>query len=176
MHKDINGKTGHRNMQGNSYFYGNLKLLEPLELRAALADGITEWTAPPKSEPTEEQQLQSAKLNKDYAIRASFDWHLDQPLDLNDIGWTAGFDSAIRLDAARRLAVDEAVTFYDADNGAHTLTLDEAAVVVNLIAASFQTALEAKNSAYTEVNLAETLEDVEAVALPYVIPLEPSLV
>lgn len=59
MYKDINNKTGYRNLQGNTYLYGDLKLLNQDEKDAALADGIVEFTVPPKAAPTLEKQKEA---------------------------------------------------------------------------------------------------------------------
>ena len=71
-YKDTNNKTGYRNMQGNNFLYGNLKLLNVSELTAALSDGITEWTAPAPTPPTDAEQLATNKTGKKNAIESDF--------------------------------------------------------------------------------------------------------
>jgi len=63
-YKDINNKTGYRNMQGHSFSYSNLKLLTAAELAAAIIDGITEWTPDAPPTPTDAENLISVKKSK----------------------------------------------------------------------------------------------------------------
>jgi hypothetical protein len=58
MYRDSNGKTGYKMLIGTSGMtYGNLKNLPSDELASALADGISEYIAPPRPEPTDAQVL-----------------------------------------------------------------------------------------------------------------------
>lgn len=82
MWADINGKTGITGLHGLSgKTYYNVKLLEPSELTAMLADGIAEYTPPAKPVPTPEQletvrkrQIRSATLERvKYSVLGELD-------------------------------------------------------------------------------------------------------
>ncbi len=60
MYRDVNGKTGYRQLQGNSgKTYGNMKLLTAAERQEAFDDGITELPPPP---PAPEESLDDLKV------------------------------------------------------------------------------------------------------------------
>lgn len=85
------------------------------------------------------------------AIRKNFRETENQPVtDSNGITWNGGFQSAIRLDAAKRLAEtagQTTVTFYDVDNIGHSLSIADATSVVMQVAEAFQTKYAAKQAA-----------------------------
>ena len=85
--------------------------------------------------------------------------------DGNNNTWNGGFDSAMKLDAAKRLAetiASPTVTFFDVDNQAHMLTIAEATDVVLAVANVFQTALAQKQNLYDEINDAVTIAELDA--------------
>ncbi len=71
MYQDINNKTGHKNMQGTAFLYGNLKLLTADELAAALGDGIAEIADPVKP-PKTDDALRSQRYNENNSVAISY--------------------------------------------------------------------------------------------------------
>lgn len=85
--------------------------------------------------------------------------------DTNGAVWNGGFDSAVKLDAAKRLADTaglENVVFFDASNGAHTLSMVEATAVVLTVANAYQAALAQKQSLLLQITNATTVEAVDS--------------
>lgn len=85
--------------------------------------------------------------------------------DSNNNTWNGGFDSAMKLDAAKRLAEtisSPTVTFFDSANQAHMLTISEATDVVLAVANVFQVALAQKQNLYDEINDATTIAALDA--------------
>lgn len=170
MYKGIDGKTGYKNIKGNDFTYGDMRLLSYDERQSALADGVTEYTPPARPQPTEAELLANAKLSKRAQIRSGYDYFNSLPVvDSNGVEWVGGFDSAIKLDAAKRLAETfgaTEVTLYSYPNQPYVLSLADALAVIGLVANSYQTALATKNSLYNDVDNATDLAGVEAVVIP----------
>lgn len=85
--------------------------------------------------------------------------------DGNSVVWNGGFDSAIKLDAAKRLAETAGATdvvFFDIENIGHTLSMVEATAVVMAVAGAFQTALAQKQNLHKAITDATTVAAVDA--------------
>ena len=152
QYQDINGKTGIRNLQGTRFLYTNVSLLSPDELTSALQDGLTNYTPPAKPIPTDSFLLEQAKIVKASSIRGGFDYYLSLGVtDGNAVKWDAGFDTAIKLDGARRFAETFGMTtvdLFDYNNQLHNSTLAEALAVIGLVAGDYQRVLAIKNGLY----------------------------
>ncbi len=77
--------------------------------------------------------------------------------DANNVIWNGGYNSAVRLDAAKRLAVElsqTTVTFFDIDNLPKSLSIADAETVVHLVAIDFQTKFAAKQTLLTAIEAA----------------------
>lgn len=88
--------------------------------------------------------------------------------NVNAIGieWQGGFDSAIKLDAAKRLAEAAGATtvvLYDAEDVAHTLDMADATTVAIAVAAAYQAALAKKKAAFRAISAANTAEQLDAI-------------
>jgi len=172
MYQDINGKTGLSNLVGNSgKTYFHIKHLSNPERDEMLADGITVYVKPDRPQPTDAQVLVASKDKKRNHVREGLAQFLSVPiLDSNSIPWGAGFDSAIKLDAAMRLSATfggTEVTFFDENNMPHVLAHEEALAVVGLVANSFQMALATKQSLMASIDSAETLEELNLITTPW---------
>lgn len=172
MYKDINGKTGFTGLIGNSgKTYNHVKLLSKEEREDMLADGISEYIPPAKPQPTVEQQLERAKEAKKCSIREGLALHLERPIvDGNGVGWNGGFESAIKLDAAKRLAEESGLTeviFFDVHNQPYTLPILDATAVVTLVAGDYQSAFGIKQASLVAIDNAVTLEEIELVVNPW---------
>ena len=112
------------------------------------------------------KELTNTKSKKQTEIRNSFNAELELPVIINGISYSGGFDSAIKLDAAKRLV--EAlgateVTFYDVGNVGHILNLVDAQSVITAIAIDYQTKFGIKQTKMVAVDNATTIQEVEAV-------------
>lgn len=113
--------------------------------------------------------LEESKTSAARAIRAAFLISAEAPVNSNGQVWNGGFDSAIKLDAAYRLAQAAGaneVTFYDANNTAHTLDFASALTVVIGVSAAYQATLATKQSLMRAIAAASDTTAVAAVVWP----------
>jgi hypothetical protein len=99
-------------------------------------------------------------------VRNSFLYSSLLPVSAIGFAWDGGFDSALKLDGAKRLAELAGlsnVTFYSADNVGHDLSIADAAQVVLAVAGAYQTAFARKQSAMVAIDAATTIEQVNAI-------------
>lgn len=111
--------------------------------------------------------LADRKEEKRQGIRNAFVAETVEPLTALGMKWHGGYESAIRLEGACRLAErsgDSVVTLYDTCNVGHTLSREDANEVVNCVAARFQADFAKKQSKMGEIEHASTLADVERIA------------
>jgi len=96
MYKDINGKTGYKQLKGLSgKTYGNLKLFNDQEKQNALEDGIIELQI--SNAVDRDKQLALAKENKRKSLNYERD-QLDQlPIFFNGYKWDADLSSQKKL-------------------------------------------------------------------------------
>jgi len=132
------------------------------EYKQWLSEGNT-----PEPEFTEVELQANAKNAKQTQIRNEFNTSQEAPVVVNTISYSGGFDSAIKLDAAKRLV--EAlgateVTFYDVSNVGHILSLVDAQNVITAIAMDYQTKFGIKQARMVAVENATTIQEVEVVA------------
>jgi hypothetical protein len=111
--------------------------------------------------------LEGARATQSDAIRQGYEAACETPVTALGVAWNGGFDSAIKLDAAMRLAQAAGahdVTFFDLANAGHTLGFEDALSVVVAVAADFQLKLARKQALMAAIAGAATVEDVHAVA------------
>lgn len=167
---DINGKIGYQNMQGHTKVYGNLKLLTVPELSAAKVDGIADWVKPVVTGPTESEQLILNKGYKKSGIRSDFAVVALDNVVHNLITWNGGYDSAIKLDAAKRFAELNSLTtvdFFDINNVSNTLTIVEADEVIKAVAADYQSKFTIKQSAFVDIDNAVDQDALDLIVSPW---------
>jgi hypothetical protein len=110
--------------------------------------------------------IKTEKLNE---IRDDYKAAEIEPVDALDISWNGGFDSAIKLDAARRLseaAGAPGVEFFDVSNVGHQLSFADALVVCITVASVYQNTLSKKQRLFKEVeaiNVTETMTEAQAI-------------
>lgn len=108
-------------------------------------------------------QVKDAKLNE---IRKSYESDALTPVNSLGVLWDGGFDSAIKLDAAKRLceaAGAPGVRFFDNSNNAHNLSFTDALTVCIDVAVAFQNSLAKKQALFGQVKAAESLAEIEAI-------------
>lgn len=113
-----------------------------------------------------EEVIDLIKEDKKNLIRRIFNKVSNMDVvDGNNVSWNGGFESAIKLDAAKRLseaAGSDTVVFFDSKNEAHTLSIAEASSVVLLVASTYQTLLAQKQELLNRIALANSVELVDA--------------
>ena len=175
MYQDINKQTGFRNLQGNQFLYSNLKLLSPSELEAALADGITTYTKPTPSLPTEAQQLEAAQSIKGQEIQAGYDYANALPIDYMATTFQADKESQdLVVSVLSAGVVPDGFYWLDALNNQVLMTYAELQGLSQTLLmrgqANFGTRLALKIATKSAV----TVEEVNAVILPssWIPPIE----
>lgn len=115
--------------------------------------------------------LSDSKAVKRDEIHAAFAIAAALPVtDINSIVWSGGFDSAIKMDAAKRMAELAALTsvaLFDADNVQHDLTIAEAEAVILVVGADYQTKFATKQALMVAVEAATTEAGLDAVVVSF---------
>ena len=171
MWKDINGKTSHKNMQGNKFLYGNLKLLTSGELTKAIADGISVWVKPAPKPETAEKILERAKTVKISQIKSLFEIESNKPVPVNGVEYKGGYDTVSRIDSARRLGIlhsTNPLTLYDKNDEPISLNPRETEDVVKGLGVNYQTLYAIRQSLILSTKKALNLQGVIDVVIPWV--------
>ena len=173
MWKDTTGKTGYKNMQGNKYLYGNLKLLNSEELGAALADGITEWikTPPPPEAPW--KKLERVKLAKIQSLKNLFETESLKPVNISGVEYKGGYNAVSRIDSARRLGVlssTNPLTLYDKNDKPVLLNPKQLEDVVKGLGVNYQNLFAIRQELIVNIRESVDLQAVENIVIPWVIP------
>lgn len=128
----------------------------------SVAITIDEADALRAPEFSEAQEAKRLEIRAAYAATGS-------AVVANGVTWDGGFDSAIKLDAAKRLAEAAGasdVTFFDAANTPHVLDFATAQSVIIAVASDFQVALATKQALMRAINDAQTDSDLNLVEWP----------
>lgn len=99
-------------------------------------------------------------------IRTAFEAVEDDPVTVNAIEWNGGYDSALKLDGAKRMAELSGlsnVVFYDVNNVAHTLTIAEANPIITAVGSAYQTHFAHKQDLMIAIDNATTLEELDGI-------------
>lgn len=141
-------------MSGNTYVY--------LDTKKDVEAEIIEKAIILKSE----KDLQNAKDEKNNEIKKSFAEEERQNILIDGVDYQGGYDSAIKLDNAKRLSESaglETVVFYDAENAGHELSLTDANIIVLQIAGKYQKDFGKYQSLKADIKNAVTIEQVELI-------------
>jgi len=86
-------------------------------------------------------ELKKAKVDKKQELINMFKVESEKPVLVSSINYNGGFDSALKLDGAKRLAELaglNSVVFFDISDEPHTLTIPEANNVILAVSAKYQ--------------------------------------
>lgn len=111
--------------------------------------------------------LDNVKAEKLNEIRTAYEADATLPVEALGFTWDGGFDSAIKLDAAKRLseaAGAPGVRFYDTSNVGHDLSFSDALTVCIEVAVAFQNSLAKKQTLFAQVNEATSKTQVAAIS------------
>jgi len=145
---------------------------DPVDQKAlidtAIANGWQDVTKNWPPAPT----LDQMKAVKKSEIRTAFQAAAELPVtDSSGVTWNGGYDSAVKLDAAKRmaqLAGQTTVDFYDVNNTAHTLTLAAADTVILTVGADYQIKFAQKQALMAHVDAlpaTATQADLDAITV-----------
>ena len=113
-----------------------------------------------------EEFLNKLKEMKQRDIRAIFDTESNLPVVVNGVSYHGGFESAIKLDAAKRLAESAGMTdveFFDVENNGHVLSLVDAQNVVLAVSSKYQQDLSKKQSLMVQIKNATSESDLRSI-------------
>jgi len=113
-------------------------------------------------------KLAQAKDKKKAQVRSDFNRQSEATVEVNGVTWAGGEASGFKLDAARRLAQEgglNSVTFFDATNTAHQLTIEEATQVVLAVGAKHQQDFAKKQQLFAEIEATTTIEQLDAIVI-----------
>jgi hypothetical protein len=116
--------------------------------------------------PADLVPISEIKSTKKDAIRTSFEDDIALPVVVNLVSYAGGMDSALKLDAAKRLAEAmglTSVTFFDINNAPQVLLLADALAVVVAVGVAYQTSLARKQAALVKIDNANTETNINKV-------------
>lgn len=114
----------------------------------------------------QEKELENSKQDKSNEIKNDFLKQEKENVLIGDVEYQGGYDSAIKLDSAKRLSESaglETVTFYDAENIGHELSLTDANIIVLQIAGKYQKDFGKYQSLKADITKATTVNEVEII-------------
>jgi hypothetical protein len=120
-----------------------------------------------------EEILAFAKEGRRNMIRHCYEQIDNVPIEVNGVFFNGGYDSVLKLDAARRLVLESinlglappetTVTFFDANNVGHAYSVEDALVIVLTLGNLVQGYFSNKQAKMTAIDEATTVAEVEAV-------------
>lgn len=130
---------------------------------------VQEWIAQgntPEPQFTDAELLANTKTTQKNIVKASFEAACEELVVDNGISYNGGYESAIKLDSAKRLAETlglTTVTFFDIDNIGHNLTIAEAANVVSAIGVKYQQDFSKHQALKVQIDNATTIDEIDAI-------------
>ena len=112
------------------------------------------------------KELELSRGEKNTEIKNAFLAQEVENVNIDGVNYQGGYESAIKLDSAKRLSESagfETITFYDADNIGHDLSIDDANLIVIRVAGKYQDDLKKYQSLKVEIKNAKTKEEIEAI-------------
>lgn len=114
----------------------------------------------------QEKELENSKQDKSNEIKNDFLKQEKENVLIGDVEYQGGYDSAIKLDSAKRLSESaglETVVFYDAENAGHELSLTDANIIVLQIAGKYQKDFGKYQTLKVDIAKATTVNEVEII-------------
>ena len=109
------------------------------------------------------KDLADAKIRQKAIVKKDFTAAANSDVVFNEVYWYGGNESVTKLDGAKRLTEMAGlieVTFFDASNTGHILSIEEANAVILTIGVKYQTDFAKKQTLYTNIENATTIEEV----------------
>ena len=111
-------------------------------------------------------ELEKAKNKKRQEVKWWLQEQEESSITVDGVDWHSGYESGMRLDAARRLAMEAGLTevnFSDINNVYHTLTIPQATAVVLAVGADFQTKFAQKQAWMVAIANATTIAELPTI-------------
>ncbi len=110
--------------------------------------------------------LNELKEDKKNAIRTAFESVENSPVEVNTVFWNGGYESAQKLDGAKRMAELMSlttVTFYDVNNIGHDLSIPDAETVITGVGVVYQTLFQKKQNLFQQIDSATTVGELDGI-------------
>jgi len=126
----------------------------------------TDWIIRDKTAEELAEDLSVAKSEKREEIKQAFTTDELQPVESLTIQWNGGYDSALKLDGAKRMAemmTLNSVEFYDVNNIGHNLSIPDAETVITDVGAVYQTLFQKKQSLFQQIDSVTTVGELDGI-------------
>jgi hypothetical protein len=126
----------------------------------------TDWIIRDKTAEELAEDLSVAKSKKREEIKQAFATEELQPVESLTIQWNGGYDSALKMDGAKRMAemmTLNSVEFYDVNNIGHDLSIPDAETVITGVGAVYQTLFQKKQSLFLQIDSATTVGELDGI-------------
>ncbi len=110
--------------------------------------------------------LEQMKLQKQDQIRSAFAQNENNPVDSLGQTWNGGYESTLKLDAAKRLAElinNTSVTLFDLNNIGHVLNLADAETVIIDVGMVYETLYQKKQGLFADIEAATDRAALEGI-------------
>ena len=114
--------------------------------------------------------LANARTAKKGEVRAAFSVAASLPVSAAGFDWSGGFDSALKMDAAKRmaeLAGLPSITLFDANNVEHVMTIAAAEAVILTVGADYQAKFATKQALMVAVDAATDEAELSSVVVSF---------
>jgi len=126
----------------------------------------TDWIIRDKTAEELAEDLSVAKSKKREEIKQAFAIEELQPVESLSIQWNGGYDSALKLDGAKRMAemmTLNTVDFYDVNNISHDLSISDAETVITGVGVVYQTLFKKKQNLFLQIDSATTVGELDGI-------------
>jgi hypothetical protein len=159
--------TTHAEVERTKYYGGITDTTHTLISDKSVPYGQANWWTYETGQFTlTETGLSERKLEKKAEIKSAFESHENDPVEALSVQWNGGYESAMKLDAAKRMSELTAltvVTFFDLDNQAHSLSIDDATIVILTVGNAYQMLFQKKQSLYQQIDNANDATTLDAI-------------
>jgi len=110
--------------------------------------------------------LEDVRISKKDELTNAFILESLKNIEINNIFYNGGFDSAIKLDAEKRLKESTGLTeviFYGIDNNPNKISIEDATTVIKTIANKFQDDLAKYQGLKVQLSSAKDIDTIEAL-------------
>jgi hypothetical protein len=126
----------------------------------------TDWIIRDKTAEELAEDLSVAKNKKREEIKQAFATEELQPVESLTIQWNGGYDSALKMDGAKRMAemmTLNSVEFYDVNNIGHDLSIPDAETVITGVGVVYQVLFQKKQSLYQQIDSVTTVGELDGI-------------
>ena len=112
------------------------------------------------------KELELSRGEKNTEIKNAFLAQEVENVNIDGVNYQGGYESAIKLDSAKRLSESagfETVTFYDAENSEHELSIADANMIAIRVAGKYQDDFKKYQTLKVQIKNAKTIAEIESI-------------